>query len=157
MDNKKLQKLVEEISIKFFQKPFRHQALFNPRLRSTGGRYLLGSHNIEVNRTYFEQFGETELYGIIKHELCHYHLHLEGKGYQHRDPDFRQLLKQVEAPRFCSPLPNAKKAKPVNRILVYACKTCSQVYKRKRAINTEKYVCGKCRGQLIKVKELTSS
>ena len=26
-----------------------------------------------------------ELIGIIKHELCHYHLHLEGKGYQHRD------------------------------------------------------------------------
>ena len=36
-----------------------------------------------------------ELIGIIKHELCHYHLHLEGKGYQHRDKDFKELLKKV--------------------------------------------------------------
>lgn len=157
LDNKKLQKLVEDISIQFFQKPFRHQALFNPRLRSTGGRYLLGTHNIEINRKYFEQLGETELYGIIKHELCHYHLHLEGKGYQHRDPEFKQLLKQVGAPRFCTPLPAVKRTVQSKKILIYACKECAQIYKRKRAINTAKYVCGKCRGQLVKVKELTSS
>lgn len=155
LDNKKLQELVEEISITFFQRPFRHQAYFNPRLRSTGGRYLLSNHNIEINKRYFELFGEKELIGIIKHELCHYHLHLEGKGYQHRDADFKYLLKEVGAPRFCTPLPDSKKRKASKRILVYICGDCSQVYKRKRAINTAKYVCGKCRGKLIKVKELT--
>jgi SprT-like protein len=157
LDNKKLQELVEEISMRFFQKPFKHQAFFNPRLRSTGGRYLLGNHNIEVNRKYYELFGEEELVGIIKHELCHYHLHLEGKGYHHRDSDFRFLLKQVAAPRFCKTLPGLKKKNPLRKIVVYACQDCSQIYKRKRAINTTKYVCGKCRGKLIKVKELTEN
>jgi len=155
LDNIKLQELVETISITFFQKPFKHQAMFNPRLRSTGGRYLLGSHNIEVNKKYYELFGEKEIIGIIKHELCHYHLHIEGKGYLHRDSDFKQLLKKVDAPRFCTPLPNQKKKKTIKKIIVYACHNCSQVYKRKRAINTDKYVCGVCKGKLKRVEVLT--
>lgn len=94
MDNLQLQKLVEEISLKDFKKAFRHVATFNPRLRTTGGRYLLRSHNIEINKKYLDERGVGEMIGIIKHELCHYHLHLEKKGYQHRDADFKQLLKK---------------------------------------------------------------
>src|SRR5213080_459053 len=109
MENHQLQLLVEKISISFFGKPFRHLAIFNPKLRSTGGRYLLGTHNIEINKKYLVQLGEDELIGIIKHELCHYHLHLEGKGHQHRDPEFKMLLKKVEAPRFCTSLKDGGK------------------------------------------------
>ena len=69
MDDEQLQKLVERISIHFFQKPFKHKARFNPRLRTTGGRYLLHTHDIEINKKYYEQHGEKELIGIIKHEL----------------------------------------------------------------------------------------
>ena len=65
---------------------------------------MLSSHNIELNRKYLLEHGQSELVGIIKHELCHYHLHLEGKGYKHRDKDFRDLLQKVGAPRFCTPL-----------------------------------------------------
>lgn len=151
MEDYQLQELVENLSIKFFQKPFRYQALFNNRLRTTGGRYLLKSHNIEINRQYLEQLGEKELIGIIKHELCHYHLHIEGKGYQHRDADFRELLKKVDAPRFCSSLPDRPVRKRSNKILVYKCSKCEQLYQRKRTINVTRYVCGKCRGKLIKI------
>lgn len=157
LENINLQKLVEEISLTFFHKPFLHQAYFNPRLRSTGGRYLLENHNIELNQKYYETFGEQELIGIIKHELCHYHLHIEGRGYRHRDHDFKYLLKKVDAPRFCSPLPDAKKQKTANKILIYTCQDCTQIYKRKRAVNTAKYVCGKCRGKLVKLKEVKNS
>lgn len=150
MHDIELQRLVEEISIKSFKKPFQHQAYFNPRLRSTGGRYLLDTHRIEINRKYLEQLGLNELYGIIKHELCHYHLHIEGKGHKHGDRDFKQLMKDVNAPRFCSPLPERVKRKASTKVIIYFCKDCSQVYKRKRSINTQKYVCGKCRGRLIK-------
>jgi len=104
LNERELQQLTEHISQQFFGKTFRHQAVFNDRLKTTGGRYLLGTHNIELNRRYLEEHGREELIGIIKHELCHYHLHLEGKGYQHRDRDFKALLKQVGAPRFCTPL-----------------------------------------------------
>jgi SprT-like protein len=154
MENHQLQLLVEKISISFFGKPFRHLAIFNPKLRSTGGRYLLGTHNIEINKKYLVQLGEDELIGIIKHELCHYHLHLEGKGHQHRDQDFKQLLKRVGAPRYCNQLPEAPKKRTAKRILLYECSQCHLQYKRKRSINTSRYVCGKCRGKLVKVKEL---
>lgn len=105
MNDLELQALVEKISLEHFQKPFRHKAYFNNRLRTTGGRYMLRTHHIEINRKYLEQLGLEELKGIIKHELCHYHLHLEGKGYRHRDADFKNLLKKVNAPRYCTPLP----------------------------------------------------
>lgn len=87
MDNQELQELVRRLSLKSFQRPFLHQAYFNARLRSTGGRYLLQSHNIEINPKAYELYGLEEVQGIILHELCHYHLHIEGKGYQHRDKD----------------------------------------------------------------------
>jgi SprT-like protein len=154
MEESELQRLVENISIDAFGKPFKHKAFFNPRLRSTGGRYLLGTHNIEINKKYLEHFGKPELIGIIKHELCHYHLHLEGKGYQHRDIEFKWLLKKVGAPRFCTPLPEVVSKRKVKKVLLYKCTSCNLTYKRKRSIDTNRYVCGKCRGKLVKVKEL---
>lgn len=148
MHNHELQKLVEEISIKYFEKPFRHHAIFNHRLRTTGGRYLLHNHNIELNQKYLEQFGKEELIGIIKHELCHYHLHIEGRGYKHSDRDFKTLLHKVGAPRYCSTLPETLEKRKNQKILTYLCVECKQAYKRKRKLDTKKYVCGRCRGKL---------
>ena len=149
MEDKELQQLTEEISLSLFHKPFRHAAVFNNRLRTVGGRYMLRSHNIEVNRRYYEKFGLDELIGIIKHELCHYHLHIEGKGYKHRDADFRNLMKEVGAPRFCSTL-NEPEKKKAGKVYVFQCTQCSLEYIRKRNMNLAKYVCGKCRGRLVR-------
>ena len=43
MTNEELQLLTEKLSLHFFRKAFKHKAIFNPRLRTTGGRYLLSS------------------------------------------------------------------------------------------------------------------
>ncbi|HDR8053193.1 MULTISPECIES: SprT family protein [Bacillus cereus group] len=145
MDEQEIQRLVEEVSLQYFEMPFLHKAVFNNRLRTTGGRYLLKSHNIELNYRYYEVYGEEELVGIIKHELCHYHLHIAGRGYKHRDRDFRELLKKVDAPRFCKQMINEEKEK---KIYEYECMECSLQYVRRRQINTKRYVCGKCKGKL---------
>ncbi|HLO10859.1 MAG TPA: SprT family protein [Pseudoneobacillus sp.] len=155
MTNEELQILVKKISLHFFHKPFLHQATFNPRLKTTGGRYLLQSHNIELNKSYFEQLGEEELIGIIKHELCHYHLHLEKRGYKHQDTDFKNLMRQVGAPRFCRQLPDRPKTNQSSKLYIYSCSGCSLTFKRKRAVNIKKYVCGKCKGKLKKISVLT--
>jgi len=149
MNNEELQKLVSRISLESFQKPFMHQAYFNARLRSTGGRYLLQSHNIEINPKAYELYGLDEVKGIVRHELCHYHLHLEGKGYQHRDRDFRELLKKVNAPRFCSTLHTSNTLrKKQRRPFTYSCVKCQQLYVRKIRMNVERYCCSKCLGRL---------
>ncbi|MDQ0178115.1 SprT family protein [Bacillus chungangensis] len=147
MNNEQLQQLTEAISQQYFHKPFKHKAVFNPRLRTTGGRYLLHTHHIEINKKYYDTFGIEEVIGIIKHELCHYHLHLEGKGYQHRDPEFKALLKKVGAPRFCSPLSpiSANKGKSTYK---YICTHCQKKYERRRKVNINRFVCGSCKGTL---------
>lgn len=147
MTDEQVQRLVEELSLVKFGWPFLHKAYFNKRLKTTGGRYLLRSHNIELNRKLYDHFGEGELRGIILHELCHYHLHIRGLGYKHRDYDFRQLLKKVGAPRFCSTIETEKK-KRKQIIHTYICEECHQSYKRKRKMDISKYCCGKCKGKL---------
>ncbi|MBO9131374.1 SprT family protein [Bacillus sp. 165] len=151
MKEGELQELVEKVSWKYFHKPFLHKAVFNKRLRTTGGRYLLNTHNIELNYSYYKEFGADELIQVIKHELCHYHLHIEGKGYQHRDRDFRKLLQQIDAPRFCKALPNT--ASTVKQVkCIYQCLGCGIKFPRKRRVNTERYACGRCGGKIEEVK-----
>ncbi len=142
LNNFELQKVVEEISSHYFQKPFEHRVKFNPRLQTTGGRYLLRTHNIEINPKYYQKHGFKEIEGIIKHELCHYHLHIAGKGYQHRDEDFKRLSKQTGAPRHCTSLGEKKYR------YLYQCTSCEQNYYRVRQMNPTRYLCGKCRGKL---------
>lgn len=146
MTNEELTKMIVEISRDIFGKPFRHQGVFNKRLRTTGGRYLLRSHNIEINPASYEKFGGNELIGIIKHELCHYHLHLEGKGYKHRDKDFRELLQETGSPRFCSLL--VEKRRKTAGFHLYECISCKTEFPRKIRMDTAKYRCGRCSGKL---------
>ncbi len=154
VNDKEIQRLVEEISLRYFEMPFLHRATFNMRLRTTGGRYVLKSHNIELNYHYYKLYGREELIGIIKHELCHYHLHIEGKGYQHRDRDFRQLLEKVDAPRFCKRMPVSNKGE---RTYVYECVECSFQYVRRRQMNIRKYVCGRCKGKVKQIEKRLDS
>lgn len=145
MTEVELQCLVEEVSVKFFNRSFRHEASFNKRLKTTGGRYHLQSHNLDFNPLLVELYGKDELIKVIKHELCHYHLHLSGNGYQHKDASFKRLLAEVGGSRFAPPLVARKKS------LQYVCQSCGQGYQRQRKINTKKFVCGKCQGKLTLV------
>lgn len=141
MKQETLQKWVEEISISSFKKPFLHKAVFNSRLRTTGGRYHLKTHDLDFNSKILTELGKETFIGIIKHELCHYHLHLEGKGYQHVDVDFKQLLLEVGGLRFTPPLEVRKEE--VFR-WEYVCLGCKMMIYRQRRFNVEKYICSKC-------------
>lgn len=144
MNDQDIQEMTETISLQRFGKTFRHRAYFNHRLRTTGGRYMLQSHNIEINYKQFEKFGVQAVEDIIKHELCHYHLHLERKGYQHRDKDFKALSKQVGAPRYCTPVQSYEE----RANYVYQCKKCGVKFPRIRKVDTRRRVCGRCGGRL---------
>ncbi|MDN4070661.1 SprT family protein [Paenibacillus vini] len=148
MNDKQLQQWVEEISLRSFGVPFRHQARFNGRLRTTGGRYFMKTHHIEINPAQLEAYGTDEVEKIIKHELCHYHLHLAGRGYQHRDPEFKALLKKVDGSRFCQSLPGQAKRKSLPYRYRLVCSDCGMEYLRKRRVDPDRYRCGRCRGVL---------
>ena len=141
MNEHELQNLTEEISRTSFHREFTHKITYNKRLRSSGGRYLLQTGNIEINPLVEQELGLEALVGVIKHELCHYHLHQTGGGYRHRDADFKRLLHQVGGSRF------VERMKEPN--FIYECTACHHRYPRMRKMNTNRYVCGKCRGKLI--------
>lgn len=147
MDDRQLQRWVEEISLQSFGRPFLHQARFNRRLRSTGGRYFTRTHDIEISWHQYEQYGMQDVEKIIKHELCHYHLHLTKRGYQHRDEDFKRLLQHVGGTRYCRALPDALRRKEPYRYKL-VCKHCGMEYMRKRKADPRKYACGQCHGRL---------
>ncbi|AZK48331.1 SprT family protein [Paenibacillus lentus] len=148
MNDEQLQSWVEEISLHSFGLPFRHKARFNRRLKSTGGRYFMNSHHIEINPAQLTAFGKEEVEKIIKHELCHYHLHIAGKGYRHRDPDFKALLKQVGGSRYCQSLPGRQGRRPLPFRYMLKCTSCGMEYLRKRRVDLKRYRCGKCAGTL---------
>ena len=141
MNEHELQQLTQEISRTSFHREFTHKITYNKRLRSSGGRYLLKTGNIEINPLVEQELGLEALVGVIKHELCHYHLHQTGGGYRHRDADFKRLLHQVGGSRF------VERMKEPN--FIYECVDCHHHYPRMRKMNTHRYVCGKCRGKLI--------
>lgn len=143
MNQKQLQQYVEKVSLTSFNKPFRHEAKWNNRLRTTGGRYHVQTHNLDFNKKILDAFGEETFLGIVKHELCHYHLHLEKKGYKHKDDEFKALLKYVGGSRFT---PSIKGKKESIQLWQYQCQTCGAIAQRQRRFNTKKYVCAECQG-----------
>lgn len=146
MNDTQLQQLVSDLSKQFFNKPFVNQAVFNSRLRTTGGRYLPNKRKIEINPKYIDELGIEETIGIIKHELCHYHLHIEGKAFGHGDSAFKKLLRETNSPRYCQPLPSERKKGSF--FYKYRCLSCGQLYKRKRKVNIKRYSCGRCKGKI---------
>ena len=145
MTEEELQKLVESISCQFFGRQFKHQVKINKRMTTTGGRYHLDDHHIEVNAHFLAPQYRQELIGIIKHELTHYHLHLTHKGYRHKDQDFKVLLDRVGGSRYAPDIGLKRKRKAK---YLYVCTICGQQFVRVRRINLRCYGCGRCGGRL---------
>ncbi len=157
MNDEQLQALVEEISLRWFGRPFLHRATFNRRLARTGGRYHLRSHDIDFNPAQLAVHGIEEFEKIIKHELCHYHLHLQGRGYRHRDREFKALLQQVGGTRFCKALTGANGSVDADGVIVrrraafcyvLKCRSCEAEYPRRIRCNPARYACSRCHGRL---------
>jgi SprT-like protein len=139
--NDELLAFVKWVSMTDFGKPFEHEARFNGRLQSTGGRFFPKDLHLDFNEKMYDAFSEDIFRQIVQHELVHYHLYRQGLGYKHGDADFKNLLRQVGGLRFAPPLPEVRR-------LLYSCQTCGQLYPRRRKIAVKHYRCGRCRGRL---------
>lgn len=138
-----LTEYVQAVSLEDFGYPFCHEAFWNKRLRSSGGRFFPKDGHLDFNPKFYTQYDLDVFRKIVRHELCHYHLYFAGKGYRHKDADFKKLLAQVEGLRFAPPLSGAK------TFHYYQCSKCGQIYQRQRRINLSKYVCRYCHGKLL--------
>ena len=152
MNNQELQRLTEKWSLQYFNRPFTHRIFFNPRLRTTGGRYHLTDGHIDINPLMYTEFDISNLKRVVLHELCHYHLHQTGRDYHHRSKDFRTLLAQVGGSRYA---PVTSKARPPKRHLFYQCQGCGVVIARQRHFNTHRYVCRRCGHHFKLIKDVS--
>lgn len=137
-----LTKYVAQVSEEDFGWPFRHEARFNSRLRTTGGRFFPHDGHLEFNPKHFEALPLETFRKIVRHELCHYHLYFQKRGYRHRDSDFKKLLAQVDGLRYAPTLDQ-------RQALIYSCQNCHQTYYRQRRLDLKRYRCGLCRGRLV--------
>ena len=144
MNNQQLQELTEKWSMESFHRPFKHQIFFNSRLRTTGGRYHLNDHHIDINPLMYTEFNLANLKRAVLHELCHYHLHLTGRDYRHRSTDFRRLLARVGGSRFAPATSKAKTRRTSRHYWYYQCTGCGIRIARQRRFNTARYVCRRC-------------
>lgn len=150
MTNNELTILVKKISREYFGKDFNNVATFNSRLRTTGGRFHLKDGHIDINPAVIEKYDEEALVGVIKHELVHYHLYYSGSGkHGHGSKEFKELLARVGGSRYAPVLSEPKKKK----YNIYECSSCGLEYKRVKKINTRRFVCGKCKGKLVFLRE----
>ena len=136
MTDLELTALVKKVSQEYFGKPFIHQAYFNSRLKTTGGRFHLRDRNIDINPKIYQDFGKEELVGVIKHELCHYHLYNDGLPAQHKDWTFKILLQQVGGSRF-SPIKSSVHKKTYH---VYECTNCQHIYHRIMSLIMQSFI-----------------
>ena len=65
---------VKQVSLEDFGWEFRHQAYWNKRLRTTGGRFFPKDGHLDFNPKIYETFGLETFRKIVRHELVHYHL-----------------------------------------------------------------------------------
>ncbi|MEW4353672.1 SprT family protein [Streptococcus pneumoniae] len=140
----KLTEYVKKVSQEDFGWEFRHTAHWNGRLRSTGGRFFPKDGHLDFNPKIYEEHGLEIFRKIVRHELCHYHLYFQKKGYRHKDKDFKELLKAVDGLRYAPSLVSTDSYH-------YQCQNCGQNYPRKRRMDLSKYRCGKCRGVLEEI------
>lgn len=142
-----LTKYVQQVSQEDFGWEFRHTAHWNNRLRSTGGRFFPRDGHLDFNPKLYEEHGLDIFRKIVRHELCHYHLYYQNKGYKHGDLDFKELLRAVDGIRFAPP----RKSGTIRYF--YQCQSCDQEFVRRKRIDLRKYRCGRCRGILQQIEK----
>ncbi|MDD1381002.1 SprT family protein [Limosilactobacillus reuteri] len=147
MTNAELQQLTEQWSKEYFGREFTHKVFFNKRLKTTGGRYHLSDHHIDINPLMYTEFDLHNLRQVVLHELCHYHLHLLGMDYHHRSREFKTLLAQVGGSRYAPP--TSKRKINSKKKWYYICAGCSVEFARQRRFNTQRYICRRCGHKFI--------
>lgn len=142
-----LTKYVQQVSREDFGREFRHTAHWNNRLRTTGGRFFTRDGHLDFNPKLYEEYGIDIFRKIVRHELCHYHLYYQNKGYKHGDRDFKGLLQAVDGLRY------APSRKSTSIAHLYRCKSCNQEFVRRRRIDLKKYRCEWCRSPLQQIEK----
>lgn len=158
MTRPELQALVEAVAVEAFGRPFAGRAEWSRRMRVSAGcvqyrRRAAGYPGsasgppepvvMRLSWAYYCRYSYDELGNTIKHELCHWFLFADGIAHSHRSRAFRELLRQVGAPRYCRPMERPRKS---HRRYRYRCPRCGREWVYRRKVDV---ACGACFGRYV--------
>ncbi|GGK25153.1 protein SprT [Caldalkalibacillus thermarum] len=149
-DPQKLKRLANKLSLHFWGKPCQIPVTWNGRLTKTMGRFLYTEQNgqrtplkIEISK-YAAHWIDREIFvAVLLHELCHYHLFIEGRPYHDHHPVFEQELRRVGA------ISTQRVQLPQKAYKLY-CQRCGGYLGLRRRINVGHYRSICCRAPILK-------
>lgn len=148
MDTQDLYQLANSLSLQFWQKPLTIKVVWNTRLRSSAGRYIYskaGPQRIEVSYQEYIDYGLAEVVNILKHELCHFHLHQQNKAFQDGSVVFKQECQRVGAQLTAKP-------RAVKYVQIF-CSSCGQLLGYRQRIR-KNLISSCCGSSLMRGKEV---
>lgn len=105
-----LEKMCKEIAKKYWELDFNIPVTINRRLNHTYGRYLFKyvrdqngkvikgvPTGIEISGKSFNNFSKFQMLDLLKHEVCHWACHVQGKPYSDGTRHFESELRRINA------------------------------------------------------------
>jgi SprT-like protein len=107
---------------------------------------------IELNKYFVENNEPTIVLDVLRHELVHYALFMQGRPNSDGHPVFENELRRLGVVSQSTIDKYDIESKPV-KIQIYQCANCNTVYKRQRSLPNggRNYCCGNCKGSLIDI------
>jgi SprT-like protein len=145
-----LQKLADKLSLHYWQRKCEVPVTWNGRLTRSMGRFLYSTkgkgrtpQGIELSK-YAAQFINRDIFiSVLLHELCHYHLFIQGKPFDDHHPVFEKELERVGA------ISTNTVQIPQKSFQLY-CSKCNKSIGIRKRLNTALYRSGCCKGKILK-------
>lgn len=122
--------------------------LFYSSMVYKNGKRVRQPLKIAISKSLLEYYSLENIEGVIKHELCHYHLYKKGGNYCDGDKEFEDELKRIGSHSTCT-------LSRAGMIYTVKCSCCGKVVRKTpskgvvtRCINTRISVC--CEADLVK-------
>lgn len=148
--NTLLLNLANTLSQRFWQKDCSIPVAWNGRLRTAMGRFLYspqGKKNlplrIEMSK-HAAQFLTQDLFSaVLLHELCHYHLFIQGQPCNDHHPVFEKELRRVGAI-------STNTVQIPQKGFQLSCSQCRKSIGTRTRINTARYLSACCKAKIVK-------
>lgn len=146
----RLQALANKLSLHFWNESISVPVVWNGRLTRSMGRFVYrvqGKHRepvkIEMSK-YAAQFINREIFiAVLLHEMCHYHLFVQGKSFLDHHPVFEQELRRVGAI-------STNTVRLPSKIYKLVCKKCQRELGHMKRFNPDRYISPCCKSEIHK-------
>jgi SprT-like protein len=123
----------------------------NGRLKTACGRFVYYRNSrtpkkVELNKVFAQNNEPTVVLDVLRHELVHYALFMQGKPHSDGQPCFENELKRLGVVS----QKTIDQYKIASRVQVYGCTRCTNEYQMTRRLkHNGKYHSCKCGGDLV--------